>query len=641
MCGLAGIFHPLGAGMVDAGLLRRMTAALAHRGPDGEGFHFEPGIGLGHRRLAIIDPEGGEQPMFNEDGSVAIVFNGEIYNFAELRPQLQALGHVFRNRCDTETIIHAWESWGPDCLKRLEGMFAFALWDRNRRTLFLARDRFGKKPLYYATDRAGRFVFASEPGALAEVPTLPRDLDPAAVEDFFAFGYVPDPASIFRDIRKLPPAHCLVLRVGEAIGTPRRYWRVALQCSALPQAEAEARLIELLSQATARRLVADVPLGAFLSGGVDSGAVVALAARQRAAPLDTFTIGFEGAEDETPYAAAVAARYGTRQHCGRAAAIDQIEAARTMAPVFGEPFGDISAAPTHAVCALARRHATVALSGDGGDEAFAGYRRYRWHVLVEAARRYIPTRLRRSVIAGLARLYPKLDRAPRFLRARHTLSELSLDSARGFAATVARMQAAQRRALFSAPLRAALDGHDPTARFAALLDECTEAEPLAQAQYMDLHTWLPGDILVKVDRASMANSLEVRAPFLDPALVEFGLSLPAAQKLAGGTGKHLLKRALAPYLPHDLLHRPKQGFASSPAALFRAEAARLRARLLGPAMGDCGLFSLPAIARLIEEHAAGAFDHGQKLWLLLAFEGFLAAEGAEVRQGEAKVLISS
>ncbi len=449
MCGLAGIFHPSGAGSVDAALLRRMTTSLRHRGPDGEGFHLEPGIGLGHRRLAIIDPAGGEQPMFNEDLSVAITFNGEIYNAADLRPELEALGHRFRSRCDTEAIIHAWESFGPACLDRLTGQFAFAIWDRNRRTLFLARDHFGKKPLYYATDRAGRCVFASELSALAEVAALSRTPDPAAIEDFFTFGYVPDPASIFREIRKLPPAHCLEWRAGEAMPAPRRYWQVPLQRIALPETEATTQLIELLSAATARRLVSDVPLGAFLSGGVDSSAVVAFAARARTTPLDTFTMGFDGAEDETPYAAAVAARYGTRQHNARAAAIDLIDAARTMGKVFGEPFGDISAPPTHAVCALARRHATVALSGDGGDEVFAGYRRYRWHLLVEAARRYLPAPVRRSAIAGLARLYPKLDRAPQFLRAKHTLTELSLDTARGFAATVTKMQTQQRRALFA------------------------------------------------------------------------------------------------------------------------------------------------------------------------------------------------
>ena len=641
MCGLAGIFHPSGAGPVDAALLRCMTDALAHRGPDGEGFHLEPGIGLGHRRLAIIDPAGGQQPMFNEDRSVAIVFNGEIYNFAELRPELAALGHRFRNRCDTEAIIHAWESWGPECLTRLSGQFAFALWDRSRRTLFLARDHFGKKPLYYATDTAGRVVFASELAALAAVPTLPRTPDPAAVDDFFTLGYVPDPASIFREIKKLPPAHCLLLRAGERAGAgmppPRRYWRVPL---AAHPAATPADALVLLREATERRLVADVPLGAFLSGGIDSSAVVALAAQHRDTPLDTFTIGFDGAEDETPWAEAVAARYGTRQHNARAAAIDVIDAARLMAPVFGEPFGDISAAPTHAVCALARRHATVALSGDGGDEVFAGYRRYRWHVLVDAARRHIPAGLRDGAIAGLARLYPKLDRAPRFLRAKHTLTELSLDAARGFAATVTKLHTAQRRALFAPGFAAGLDGHDPTARFAALLDQCADAAPLVQAQFMDLHTWLPGDILVKVDRASMANSLEVRAPFLDPALVAFGLALPTAQKLHGGAGKYLLKQALAPLLPQALLHRRKQGFASSPAVLFRAGAGRLRQRLLGPVMGDSGLFAPAAIARLIDEHEAGAFDHNQKLWLLLCFEGFLAAAAAPAGRA-APVLIAS
>ena len=308
MCGIAGIFHPTGSAPVDAALLRRMTTALAHRGPDGDGFHVEPHVGLGHRRLAIIDLGGGRQPMFNEDFSVAITFNGEIYNFAELRPKLEALGHVFRSdHSDTETIIHAWESFGPDCLQHLSGQFAFALWDRNRDCLFLARDRMGKKPIYYATDPAGRFLFASELAALAQAPALPRRIDPAAVEDFFAFGYVPEPASIFAGISRLPPAHFLLLERGKpmpatdgATGTrrprpsprtkrpPRRGWS---SCS---------------TEATAKRLVADVPLGAFLSGGVDSSAVVATAAKLRRDPLDTFTIGFEGAEDETPYAAMVA-----------------------------------------------------------------------------------------------------------------------------------------------------------------------------------------------------------------------------------------------------------------------------------------------------------------------------------------------
>jgi asparagine synthase (glutamine-hydrolysing) len=629
MCGIAGIFHPTGSAPVDAALLARMTAALAHRGPDGDGFHVEPHVGLGHRRLAIIDIGGGHQPMFNEDFSVAITFNGEIYNFAELRPKLEALGHVFRSdHSDTETIIHAWESFGPDCLQYLSGQFAFALWDRNRGKLFLARDRMGKKPIYYATDPAGRFLFASELSALAQCPTLPRRIDPSAVEDFFAFGYVPEPASIFAGISRLPPAHFLLLERGKPMSAPRRYWDAPTATVATDETTAAARLVDLLTEATAKRLVADVPLGAFLSGGVDSSAVVATAARQRSTPLDTFTIGFEGAEDETPYAAMVAARYGTRQHNERAAAVDVIDAARLQGRIFGEPFGDSSSVPTFSVSALARRHATVAVSGDGGDEVFAGYRRYRWHALVESARAWLPAGVRRHAVGTLARIYPKLDRAPRWLRAKHTLTELSLDSALGYARTVTKVQRERRRSLFSPSLLAALDGHDATAKIPALMAAAGSDDALVQAQYVDLHTWLPGDILTKVDRASMANSLEVRSPFLDEALLSWGFSLPAALKLRDGTGKYILKRALEPHLPKELLYRPKQGFATSPAATFRAQADRLRARLLGEAMAGSGLFSAPALARLIDEHAAGAFDYSGALWLLLVFEGFLLAEAA-------------
>ena len=633
MCGLAGIFGNDEAG-VDAGLLRRMTAALSHRGPDGDGFHTEPGIGLGHRRLAIVDIAGGHQPMYNEDSSVVIVFNGQIYNFQELWPELQALGHVFRSdHSDTEVILHAWESWGPDCLQRFNGMFALAIWDRNRQCLFLARDRLGKKPLYYATDTAGRFVFASELCALARDEALPRRIDPAAVDDFFAYGYVPDPHSIFQGIRKLPPAHYLRLTRDPVTGhqapaQPVRYWRPpAVACPARIEAAASA-LIDRLRTATSHRLIADVPLGAFLSGGVDSSAVVALADRLRDTPLDTFTIGFEGSEDETPYAAMVSRRYGTTQHNERAAAVDMIDAARLQGRIFGEPFGDSSAVPTHRVCALARRHATVALSGDGGDEVFAGYRRYRWHRLVEAARAVLPAPARRRVIGGLARLYPKLDRAPRWLRAKYTLTELSLDSAVGYYRTVARVHDDRRLALFSPALRARLDGHDPAARVAALMRESGSDEPLRQAQYVDMQTWLPGMMLVKVDRASMANSLEVRSPFLDHELVAWGLSLPAALKLGGGEGKRVLKRALEPYLPREVLYRPKQGFAASLAGVFRRGAERVRPRLLGATMADSGLFDLAAISRLLDEHESGRLDHSAALWLLLVFEGFLAGEGA-------------
>lgn len=622
MCGLAGIFDLHGPRAIDRPLLERMTAALAHRGPDGDGFHVEQGVGLGHRRLAIIDPRGGEQPMFNEDGAVAIVFNGMIYNFHALMTELAALGHVFRTRCDTETIIHAWEQWGPDCLARLDGMFAFALWDRRAGTLFLARDRIGKKPLYYATLPDGRFVFGSEMAALRQVSDLDRRLDARAVEDFFAYGYVPDPATIYAGVSRLPAAHCLQLRRGEPVGNPRRYWRPSIAPLRISEAEAVAELTHRLTAATAERLVADVPLGAFLSGGVDSSGVVAVAAQLRTTPLDTFTIAFDGAEDETPYAEMVARRYGTRQHNERAANVAMIDAAPLQAKIYGEPFGDTSSVHTFNVCRLARRHATVAISGDGGDEVFAGYRRYCFHRLNEAARR-LPAPIRRTVIGELARLYPQLDRAPRWLRGKATLTQLSLDSALGYFRSVARTQTEQRHALLSPGLRAGLAGYDPATRIADLMAESGTDDPLTRAQYADLPTWLAGDMMVKVDRASMANSLEVRSPLLDHRLLEWGLSLPASLKLPRCKGKYVLKRALAPLLPAELLSRPKQGFASSIAGVLRTEQTRVRSQILSAPMLDSGLFDPHGLNLLLDQHMSGHFDRSAPLWLLLVFAGFL------------------
>jgi asparagine synthase (glutamine-hydrolysing) len=643
MCGIAGIlqFGASGVGASGVGAsgvgisgvgtsgrdwsseIRAMTDAIAHRGPDGEGFHLEPGLALGHRRLAIIDPAHGQQPMYNEDGSVAIVFNGEIYNFESVRRDLTGLGHVFRNRCDTEAIVHAWESWGPDCVHRLSGMFAFALWDAKQQLLFCARDRLGKKPLYYTLD-AGRFVFGSEVASLAALSGISRTVRPQAVDDFFAYGYVPEPGTIFEHIHKLPAASTLLL---DRSGLPpriARYWQPVRNTVPCTEADAVPLLQGKLKEAVACRLVSDVPLGAFLSGGVDSSAVVASAAPMLDHPLDTFTIGFDGAEDETPYAVMVAERYGTRQHNDRTAATDMIAGARHQAAVFGEPFGDSSSVPTLTVCRLARQHATVALSGDGGDEVFGGYRRYRWHRLVSGVRDHLPAGLRRHAIGRLAALYPKLDRAPRFLRAKHTLTELSLDSAEGYARTVTRGHADQRHALYSTKLRAQLVGHDPFAPLRTVMQDAHDADPLLQAQLADLATWLPGDILTKVDRASMAASLEVRAPFLDHGLLDWGLSLPAALKLGEGGGKHILKRALEPLLPREILYRTKQGFTSDLAPLFRREAPRVRALLLGPCMLDSGLFDASAVEALLDQHESGRFDHAQLIWLLLAFEGFLA-----------------
>ena len=632
MCGIAGLFHPFRPAVPTMRSLRAMTEAQRHRGPDGEGFHAEPHLGFGHRRLAIVDLSGGAQPMATEDGAVVVTFNGEIYNHEVLRRMLEARGHVFHSRSDTEVLLHGWREWGTEMPAHLVGMFAFALWDRRAGRLLLARDPLGEKPLHYSWLPDGGFAFASEIGGLKALSELPRGLDPVALDDFLALGYVPEPATIYAAIRRLPPGHLMLLGLGEAQAVPQRYWappRVAVAGGA----DAAEALRSRLGAAVRARMMADVPLGAFLSGGIDSGAVTSLAGMAASQPLATFTIGFAGAADERPDAALVAARYGTRHVAEDGTAADYLAMAREIPRLFGEPFGDHSAVPTLAVASLARRHVTVALSGDGGDEVFAGYRRYRFHMMAEAARRLLPTRLRRGAVAALARAYPKLDRAPRWLRAKTTLTEISLDSALGYYGTVCKLAEERRRALFSPAQRVAVAGHDPSARFAALMAECDPEDSLLQAQYADLQTYLPGDILAKVDRTSMAVSLEVRPPLLDPELVSWGLALPAAEKLRGGVGKRVLREAASALLPTTLLQRRKRGFATELRGQFCAAAPQIRTRLTGGPMAESGLFNLHAVGRLVDQHGNGDFDHTQALWNLLVVEGFLLAEATRSDEG--------
>ena len=379
MCGIAGIMDSAGRRPIDRSALQRMTDSIAHRGPDGHGFHLAPGIGLGQRRLAIIDVAGGQQPIYNEDGTIALVYNGEMYNYQGLMAELEAKGHRFRTRSDTEVVVHAWEEWGEACLSRLHGMFAFALWDERQETLFLARDRFGKKPLYYACLDDGRVLFGSELKALLTCRELPRVINPTAIEDFFAYGYVPESKSIYRDVAKLPPAHFLSIRRGRPIPAPRAYWDIAFDDgSTIGESEAQEELVSRLREAVKIRLISEVPLGAFLSGGVDSSAVVAMMA-ETSDLVETFSIGFkQAAFDESEYASRIASQYKTR-HWSRIVDADDFALVKRLARIYDEPFADASAIPTFRVSALAREKVTVALSGDGGDELLAGYRRYRWH----------------------------------------------------------------------------------------------------------------------------------------------------------------------------------------------------------------------------------------------------------------------
>jgi asparagine synthase (glutamine-hydrolysing) len=624
MCGIVGIFDTRGERPIDRDILQGMNDSQRHRGPDGDGLHLEPGVGLGHRRLAIIDVATGQQPLYNEDGSVGIVYNGEIYNFQELTRELIAAGHRFRTHSDTEVIVHAWEEWGADCVRRFSGMFAFALWDRNRRTLFLARDRLGKKPLYYSLLDDGLLVFGSELKSLLVHRNLRRRIDPLAVEDYFAFGYVPDPRTIVADVHKLPPATTLEVVRGRPLPGPREYWQLEFRPrSNGSEAQYASELVSQLRDAVGKRLISEVPLGAFLSGGVDSSAVVSQMAQLSDKPVTTCSISFgDPRYDESQFASLVAERYRT-DHSVRRVESDDFALIDKLIDVYDEPFADSSALPTYRVCQLARERVTVALSGDAGDENLGGYRRYKWHVYEERVRRRLPLGLRRGVFGVAARLYPKLDWAPRVFRAKSTLEALARDSMEGYFHSVSVVGDALRARLFSEGFRRQLQGYNAIEVFRAQARGAPRNDPLALVQYLDFRTYLPGDILTKVDRASMAHSLEVRVPMLDHAFVEWAATVPSDLKLRGAEGKYLLKKAMEPYVPHEVMYRPKMGFAVPLAAWFRGPLReRMRQAILGGSLEAGGIFDTRSLRDLVEQHQAGRRDHSAVLWALLMFDGF-------------------
>ncbi len=625
MCGIAGIIDTVGQRPIDSSLLRRMTDRLAHRGPDGSGFHIANGVGFGHRRLAIIDVAGGQQPLFNEDGTVSVTFNGEIYNYQELMLELEQKGHCFKTRSDTEVIVHAWEEWGEASVSRFRGMFAFAIWDENRQTAFLARDRFGKKPLYYTILGDGRLLFASEMKALLACPDVPRHINPAAVEDYFAYGYVPESKSIYSDILKLPPGHHLTVIRGRQRKNPVQYWDLSFECGSKVKTEEQAQheLLDQLRDSVRMRLISEVPLGAFLSGGVDSSAVVAMMA-ETSDLVNSFSIGFtQSSYDETQYADEVAARYNTRHH-KRIVDADDFSLVARLASVYDEPFADASAIPTFRVCALAREKVTVALSGDGGDELLAGYRRYRWHQSEEKIRGMVPDFLRRPLLRSVGRLYPKLDWAPRPFRAKSTLLELAEGTIDGYFLNVSMLSDQVRRSLFSPNLVRDLQGYHAAEELVRHFKAAPTDNALSAVQYVDIKTYLPGDILTKVDRASMANSLEIRAPFLDHQFADWTAGLSSKLKLRGREGKYILKRALESRLPHDVLYRPKQGFAVPLSEWFRGPLKNtVRTALSGGLLLETGWFERRFISTALEQHFSGLSDHSRLIWALLMFEAFL------------------
>jgi asparagine synthase (glutamine-hydrolysing) len=624
MCGIAGVLDLHGRA-VEPALLHRLCKVLAHRGPDDEGYYVNGPVGLGQRRLAILDVAGGRQPMSNEDGTVWVTFNGEIYNFERLRRQLEAAGHRFATRSDTETIVHAYEQDGPECVTRLRGMFAFALWDQRARRLLVARDRIGKKPLFYA-EADGQWLFASELQGLLQHPGVGREIDPTALDEYLTYGYVPAPKTIFTGIYKLPPAHYLTLDVGGPGGVKlrtERYWRLEYGPKLnLSEAEAAEGLLETLREAVRLRMIADVPLGALLSGGIDSSLVVALMSRL-AGRVKTFSIGFEEQDfSELAYARRVAERCATEHH-ELIVRPDALDVLPTLVRHYGEPYADSSAIPTYYVAKLTREHVTVALNGDGGDECLAGYERYLGSALADRYQR-LPVLARKLAIEPVRRLIP--ERTPRRSRLRQLkrFLEVAGDPAdRRYLRWVTYFSADHKRTLYTPEFEQRLAGHDGDQwlldLWARSVREC--ADLLDTVLSVDIQSYLPYDLLVKMDIASMANSLEARSPFLDHEVMEFCARLPARYKLRGLTMKYLLKTAGAGLLPSETLTRRKMGFGIPVGYWMRGELKPwVEDVLLSPRALKRGYFAPEAVRQLVHAHVNGGQDRAFALWALLWLE---------------------
>jgi asparagine synthase (glutamine-hydrolysing) len=632
MCGIAGLFDITGHADFDRNLLQTMNQTQFHRGPDEGGEFLEPGVALAHRRLSIIDLSSGQQPMHSADGKVCVVYNGEIYNFGELAAELKQRGYQFRTRCDTEVILYAWQEWGDACVERFRGMFAFALYDKTRQCLFLARDRLGIKPLFFSVLDGHTLAFGSELKVLKAHPGLPRQLEPQAVEDYFTLGYIPEPKTIYRGVFKLRPGHTLLLERGKPVPSQHEYWDIPFKPVARGSEEDLCEeLFARMREAVDIRMVAEVPLGAFLSGGVDSSAVVAAMAQSQQQPVNTCAIGFDVPQfNETDFARQVAQRYKT-DHFERTVSSDDFDLLDTLASLYDEPYADSSAIPTYRVCQLARERVVVALSGDGGDEHFAGYRRYRWHMNEERLRGLIPLGVRQPVFGALGRLYPKLDWAPRVFRAKTTFESLARNSVEAYLHSVSLTSEDQRKAMFSDALHSELQGYRASETFDYHAKRSPTDDPLSMIQYLDMKTYLVGDILTKVDRASMAHSLEVRVPLLDHKFVEWVSGLPVSDKLRGQEGKYILKKALEPHLPRDVLYRPKMGFGVPLGKWFRGPLKqRLRASLLDGGLAETGLFNQGYLEKLVTDHQSGLREYSAPLWSLMMFQAAIADDDFSV-----------
>jgi asparagine synthase (glutamine-hydrolysing) len=620
MCGITGIVSIAPPRPIERGVLAAMNRVMTHRGPDAEGTFEEPGyVGMAMRRLSIIDLETGDQPLANEDATVQVVFNGEIYNFRELRQSLESRGHRFRTRTDTETIVHAYEEYGDDCVTHLRGMFAFALWDARRKRLLLARDRVGIKQLYY-TVVDGQLLWGSELKSVLVHPAVERRLNPAALNHFLTFLYVPAPHTIFAGVHELPAAHVLVVEAGEV--HLRSYWELRYQVDhTMGAGEAAEGLRAHLDDAVKARLVSDVPLGAFLSGGIDSGTVVGLMAAHSDRAVETFSIGYDiGAEhfDERAPARRVAELFGTRHH-EFVVRPDLIDVVPRLIRAFDQPFADSSAIPNWYLSEMTRRQVTVALSGLGGDELVAGYERYRGALLAERLG-FLPSWLKQ-------RLRPLVERWPDSRsgshwsgRAKRFVRTLELDFDDRYLELISAFGSAAREDMLSPEMREQVSLSEPRELFDGYAELVRDADPLNRALFLDLKLYLPGDLLTLTDRMSMAHSLEVRVPFLDHQVLEFAATIPPNLKLRGMERKHILKRAVADLLPSSILERKKMGFSIPLTVWFRGELRPFVEETLSrQAITETGVFSYDAVRRLLDDHFELRANVDNQIWGLITF----------------------
>jgi len=615
MCGICGIVEFGRQSDIPRDIVHRMNQTMIHRGPDDGGVFVGPGVGLGHRRLSIIDLAGGHQPMSNEDGTIWVLLNGEIYNYPELRAELLQRGHKFATKSDTEAIVHLYEDLGEGCFAKLRGMFSIAIWDSRCRKLVLARDRVGKKPLFYAADRE-RILFGSELKALLAGDSLSRKMDEQALSDYFSFGYIPAPKTIYRSVRKVMPGHYLV---AAADGTRETcYWDLSF-AKVRQQSEEEwgEQLRHEICEATRVRLMSDVPLGAFLSGGIDSSSVVAMMSHLMKRAVTTCSIGFQEEKyNESEYARQVSTLFSTEHHeeIVEPNAMDIVD---KLAWHYDEPFADSSAIPTYYVSKIARSQVTVALGGDGGDESFAGYRRYKLDYYENRLRSHVPAALRQGLFGPLGRWYPAMAWAPRIFRAKATFESLSRSPLEGYFNSISYFRPNDKARLFTADFRKQLGAYDSLDLFRHYYDQADTEDPLSKIQYVDIKTYLTDDILTKVDRASMAVSLEVRAPLLDHKLLEFAASMPSSLKLRNGTGKYILKKSLEPVLPRNILYRPKQGFAIPLDVWFRRELKELAESII--VKTEDGILDRNFLTKIWNQHQKGVYDRSALLWSVLMF----------------------